>query len=131
MAIPVLALITNLCKPRPKYPQGQIHLKLAGMNQDIFIRQWGEPEIDTTLEKLKRLLSLDFLPFIRETFENDTTRVWIYEKMDMFVLFRKGNLVAHFRWSEFKEKFKEPTGGIDHTSRRSHSSIASTFSMLA
>ena len=130
MAIPVLALITNLCKPRPKYPQGQIHLKLAGMNQDIFIRQWGEPEIDTTLEKLKRLLSFDFLPF-SDTFENDTTRVWIYEKMDMFVLFRKGNLVAHFKWSEFRERSKKTAAEMDSVPRKPYSSIASTFSMLA
>ncbi len=113
MAIPVLTLISSLCKSRPKYPPAQIHIKLAGINQDIFIRQWGEPDIDTTLEKFKSFFSLDFLSSIRNSFENDAIRVWIYEKMDMFVLFKKGRLVAHFKWSEFKERFKRPVVAAD------------------
>ncbi len=113
MAIPVLSLISNLCKPRPKYPTGQIHLKLAGISQDIFVRQWGAPEIDIALENLERFFSLDFLPLNRDPSENNPITVWIYEKMDMFVLFSKGKLIAHFKWSEFKERFKKPKVKID------------------
>jgi len=104
-----------------------MHVKLAGINQDLFIREWGEPDIDTTLEKFKRFFSLDFLPSIRNPFENDTTRVWIYEKNDMFVLFRKGSLMAHFKWSEFKEKSKKTAAEIDPAPRKPYSSIATTF----
>jgi hypothetical protein len=132
MAIPVLSLISNLCKPRPKYPTGQIHLKLAGINQDIFIRQWGAPEIDITLENLERFFSLDFLPSSRNTpFENDPTTAWIYEKMDRFVLFRKGKLIAHFKWSEFKGRSKKPIAAVDSEGTRSPSRIATTLSMFA
>jgi len=118
MAIPVLSVISNFRKPRPKYRTGQIHLKLAGINQDIFVRQWGAPEIDITLENLERFFSLDFLPSSINTFENDPTTAWIYEKMDMFVLFSKGKLIAHFKWSEFKERFKKPKVKIDSEGRK-------------
>ena len=118
MAIPVLSVISNFRKPRPKYRTGQIHLKLAGINQDIFVRQWGTPEIDITLENLERFFSLDFLPSSINTFENDPTTAWIYEKMDMFVLFSKGKLIAHFKWSEFKERFKKPKVKIDSEGRK-------------
>ncbi|MGZ3569686.1 MAG: hypothetical protein ACXU9W_12950 [Thermodesulfobacteriota bacterium] len=130
MAIPVLSLISNLCKPRPRYRPGQIHLKLAGMNQDIFVRQWGAPEIDITLETLKRFFSLDFLSSSSGTFENDPTQAWIYEKMDMFVLFRKGNLIAHFKWSEFKERSKKAFAEIDSGGTKPPSFIATTLSMF-
>lgn len=131
MAIPVLSVISNFCKPRPKYRMGQIHLKLAGINQDVFIRQWGAPEIDIPLENLERFLSLDFLPSSSNTIENDPATVWIYEKMDMFVLFRKGKLIAHFKWSEFKERSKRPMSEIDSEGTRPPSLIAATLSMFA
>jgi len=131
MAIPVLSHISHFRKPRPKYRTGQIHLKLAGINQDIFVRQWGTPEIDITLENLERFFSLDFLPSSSNTFENDPTTVWIYEKMDMFVLFRKGKLIAHFKWSEFKERSKRPMAEIDFEGTRPPSLIATTLSMFA
>jgi len=131
MAIPVLSLISNLCKPRPKYPTGQIHLKLAGINQGIFVRQWGAPEIDITLENLERFFSLDFLPTSSNTFEGDPTTVWIYEKMDMFVLFSKGKLIAHFKWSEFKERFKKPIAKVDSEGTKPPSLIATTLSTFA
>jgi hypothetical protein len=131
MAIPVLSVISNFRKPRLKYRTGQIHLKLAGMNQDIFVRQWGAPEIDITLENLERFFSLDFLPSSINTFENDPATVWIYEKMDMFVLFSKGKLIAHFKWSEFKERFRKPMAEIDSEGTRPPSFIATTLSMFA
>jgi len=131
MAIPVLSLISNFRKPRPKHQMRQMHLKLAGMNQEIFARQWGAPEVDTTLEDLERFFRLDFLPSSSNTIEGDPTTVWIYEKMDRFVLFRKGKLIAHFKWSEFKEKSKKPEGEIDSSEGADPPSpIATTLSML-
>ena len=100
------------------------------MNQDIFVRQWGAPEIDITLENLKKSFSIDFLPSTRDTFENDPARAWVYEKMDMFILFRKGNLIAHFKWSEFKERSKRPISQIDSGGTRPPSLIATTLSLF-
>jgi len=131
MAIPVLSLISNLCKPRPKYPTGQIHLKLAGMNQEIFVRHWGAPEIHIPLENLQRFFSLDFLPLNSDSSENNPITVWIYEKVDIFVLFSKGKLIAHFKWSEFKERFKKPMAEVDSEATKPPSPIATTLSMFA
>jgi len=108
MAIPVLNLISNLCKPQSKQTAGLTHLMLAGINQEIFCRQWGMPEINIGFDHLQEFFRLDFLPSNNDSSENDLTLIaWIYEKRDMFVLFRRGKLVAHFKWSEFKERFKK------------------------
>lgn len=131
MAIPVLSLISNFCKPRPKYPTGQIHLKLAGISQDIFVRQWGAPEIDITLENLERFFSLDFLSLNSDPSENNPMTAWIYEKVDIFVLFSKGKLIAHFKWSEFKERCKKPVAEIDSQGTKPPSFVATTLSMFA
>ncbi len=131
MAIPVLSVISNLCKSRSKYQTGQIHLKLAGMNQEIFQRHWGAPEIDITLENLERFFSLDFLPLNMDSPESNPITVWIYEKVDIFVLFSKGKLVAHFKWSEFKERFKKPVAKVDSEAAEPPSPIATTLSMFA
>jgi hypothetical protein len=102
------------------------------MNQEIFVRQWGAPEIATTLKNLEKFFRLDFLPSSSNTFESDPTTVWIYEKMDRFVLFRKGKLIAHFKWSELKEKSKKPKGEIDSSEGANPPSlIATTLSMFA
>jgi len=130
MAIPVLSLISNLCKLRPKYPTRQIHLKLAGMNQEIFLRHWGAPEIDITLENLQRFFSLDFLPLDSDASENNPITVWIYEKLDIFVLFSKGKLIAHFKWSEFKERFKKPKVKIDSEGKKPSFLMTTTGSLF-
>ena len=131
MAIPVLSLISNFCKPRPKYPTGQIHLKLAGINQEIFVRQWGPPEIDITLENLERFFSLDVLPLNSDSTENNPITVWIYEKVDMFVLFSKGKLIAHFKWSEFKERSKKPRLEMDSEGKKPSFLMTTVGSLFA
>jgi hypothetical protein len=119
MAIPVLAHISKWYKPRSRYPTGQVHLKFAGINQEIFLRHWGMPEINISSDNLQKFFSLDFLPSNDDSSENDPITVWIYEKMDMFVLFRKGKLIAHFRWTEFKERSKKPKVKIDSGTQES------------
>jgi hypothetical protein len=118
MAIPFLSLISNLCKARPKHSTGEIHLMLAGMNQEIFLRQWGMPEIGISANNLQEFFRLDFLSSDSDPFQNDPLNVWIYEKMDMFVLFRKGKLIAHFKWSEFKERFNNRKVRIDSETQK-------------
>ncbi len=129
MAIPVLSLISNFYRPRPRYPRGQIHLKLAGISQDIFIRQWGTPELEVTLQDLQRFFSLDFLPLDSHSPEDHPMAAWIYEKVDMFVLFSEGKLIAHFKWSEFKERFRKPE--ITSDRKRPRFPAATTLSMVA
>jgi hypothetical protein len=80
---------------------------LAGINQEIFVRQWGMPETNIRLDNLQEYFRLGFLSSSNDSLGNESLTAWIYEKMDMFVVFRKGKLIAHFKWSEFKERLKK------------------------
>jgi len=86
---------------------------LSGINQEIFLRHWGTPEININFDDLQEIFRLDFLPFNSDFQENETFAAWIYEKMDIFVLFRKGKLISHFKWSEFKERFQRSKMKVD------------------
>jgi len=99
------------------------------MNQEIFLRHWGAPEIDITLENLQRFFSLDFLPLDSDASENNPITVWIYEKLDIFVLFSKGKLIAHFKWSEFKERSKKPKVKIDSEGKKPSFLMTTTGSL--
>lgn len=109
MAFQVLNLISSLYKSQSR------HLMLSGINQEIFIRQWGMPEFNINIDNLnlREFFRTDFLPSDGDFLGNDIFTAWIYEKMDIFVLFRKGRLIAHFKWSEIREKFKKTKGDVD------------------
>jgi len=107
MAFHILSLISSLYKPQSR------HLMLSGINQEIFLRHWGTPEFNINIDNLREFFKLDFLPLDSDSLGNDTFTAWIYEKMDIFVLFRKGKLVAHFKWSELREKFKRLQVEVD------------------
>lgn len=107
MAFHILSLISNLYKPHSR------HLMLSGINQEIFLRHWGTPEFNINIDNLREFFRLDFLPLDSDSLENDIFTAWIYEKMDIFILFRKGKLIAHFKWSEFRERFKRSKGEVD------------------
>src|SRR4030042_3755001 len=107
MAILGLALASNLSQPQP-HQRGSTHRMLMGINQTVFLRQWGMPEINISLDRLRQFFKLDFLSFDNDFMENDPLTAWVYEKMDMFVLFRRGTLISHFKWSVFNQRFKRP-----------------------
>ncbi len=83
------------------------------------------------MKNLERFFSLDFLPLNSDPSENNPITIWIYEKVDIFVLFSKGKLIAHFKWSEFKERFKKPIAKVDSEGTKLPSLIATTLSMFA
>ncbi len=84
-----------------------------------------------TLETFQRFFSPDLLPQSTDSPENNPMVVWIYKKMDMFILFRKGKLVAHYKWSEFKERSRKPPATIAPDRAIPPSFIATTLSMVA
>jgi len=105
MTIPGLALISNFRKTRPKKVPERSHLFMAGLNQKIFLNQWGEPEAQITLnhpDKLKRLPPMFSIP---APIEEGHLSVWIYEKKNSVLLFAKEKLVSHFSCKEFKSPF--------------------------
>lgn len=119
MALQVLNLISSLYKSQSR------HLMLSGINQEIFIRQWGMPEFNIYIDNLnlREFFRTDFLPSDGDFLGNDIFTAWIYEKMDIFVLFRKGRLIAHFKWSEIREKFKKTKGDVDSEGDQSLSDL--------
>ena len=105
---------------------------LAGINQTVFLNHWGIPEIKISLDRLQGYYELDSLSLNTEPSEEDNNTVWIYEKKDRIFLFKKGKLISHFRWSEFREKWKKPKEEMDFRPKRKASGIlATTLSLVA
>lgn len=79
---------------------------LAGINQKIFISQWGQPDIQFSLDRLHGYFEPDLLVLNEEQTAEDYHTVWIYEKRNRIFFFKKGKLTTHFRWNEFKDKWR-------------------------
>ncbi len=108
MAIPPLSLPSIFWKPRPRYIWIHTHLMLAGINQTVFLNQWGEPETQVGLNPLGSFYDLGSLFLITDPTEEARHSVWIYKKRDRILFFTKKRLTFHFKWSEFKEILKRP-----------------------
>jgi len=65
------------------------------------------------LGRLAGFFRLDFLLFNLAPGEGEEYTVWIYEKKNRVLFFKNKKLVFHFRWDEFKEKWKRPKDEID------------------
>ena len=113
MMIPVPSLISNLWK-RPSIPvQANSHFMMAGIFQTVFLNQWGGPEFQVSLDRLSGFFKLDFLFLNFKPSEGDYYTVWIYEKRNKILFFKNKKLILHFRWDEFKEKWKRPKEEVD------------------
>jgi len=125
-------LISNILKGPPRPSRSTQHLMLAGINQTIFLNNWGVPEIKISLDRLQGYYELDSLSLNTEPNEEDSHTVWIYEKKDRIFFFKRGKLVSHFRWSGFREKWKKPKEETGfRTPRKSSTLLATTLSLVA
>jgi len=111
--IPVPNLISSLWKRPPVPVQANPYGMMAGLYQTLFSNQWGVPEFQVSLEKLAGFFRLDSLFLNIRPGEEDYYTVWIYEKKNKILFFRNKKLVLHFRWGEFKEKWKRPKEEVD------------------
>lgn len=105
MAIPVLDRISNLRKSPPRQVPERPHLMLTGINQKVFLNQWGEPETQIGLNQLGRLNKLGTLFLITDPVEETHLSVWIYKKKDSILLFTKEKLVSHFSCKKFRQEW--------------------------
>jgi hypothetical protein len=101
MLTPVVGLISNLYRPDPGQVSGRTHFTLAGINQMIFLKQWGEPETRFGLNPLGRFNKLGSMFLITEPKEDTHHSVWIYQKRKEILFFTKKKLVYHYKWKEF------------------------------
>lgn len=113
MAIPGLDLISDSRRTRPRKVLGRPHLFMAGLNQKIFLNQWGEPEAQITLNQPERLDKLRPMFSIPALIEEGHLSVWIYKKKNSVLLFAKEKLVSHFSCRELKFPFPVPPISLD------------------
>ena len=125
-------LISNILKGPSRPSRMNQHLMLAGINQTIFLNQWGVPETKIGLDRLQGSYKLDSLSLNTEPSEEDNNTVWIYEKKDRIFFFRRGKLISHFRWSEFRGRWKKSKEETDFRApRKSSALLATTVSLVA
>ncbi len=129
-------LISNIWKgpsrPSTRPSRGNQHLMLAGINQTLFLNHWGIPEIKISLDRLQGYYELDSLSLNTEPSEEDNNTVWIYEKKDRIFFFKRGKLISHFRWSEFRENWKKSKEKTDSRPiRKASGLLATTLSLVA
>ena len=116
MTISLLRVIQNLGKNQPPHQTEPHHLMLTGIRQDIFLKNWGEPDIQISLKKLGSFYSRSALYLIVSSGDEADCSILIYKNRDRILFFTKKRLNTHFKWSRFEEKrnpFKEeiePTG---------------------
>jgi hypothetical protein len=108
---------------------------LAGICQDVFLKEWGSPEIEINLDQIEGCYERGALTVESNDSEGETLHsVWIYKKKDRIFFFAKKRLISHFKWSDFKERqtssaeILEPT----FTERKKPTTfVASTLSLVS
>jgi hypothetical protein len=99
MSISSLPLFSCLKKTQPSGRSRAVHAMLAGLNQGVFIRHWGRPEFNVRLDQMLQYIRLDLALSGGGTPPNERPMVWIYRERDRFLIFQRGKLVVHFKWS--------------------------------
>ena len=85
-------------------------LMLTGIRQDLFLKNWGSPDLQIFLKKLGDFQSQGALYLIVSSDEEADCSILIYKSRDRILSFRKKRLNTHFKWSRFEERrnpFKE------------------------
>jgi len=125
------ALISNLLR-RPSRPAAHPHSMLTGIYQTVFLNQWGVPEVKISLDRLQGIFEVDALLLNSEPTEEDSHTVWIYEERDMILFFKRGRLVSHFKWSEFRERWKATKQeAVSPSNKKSVSLAGTTLSLIS
>jgi len=107
MTIPGLDLISRLRKSRPKQIPERPHLFMTGLNQKVFLSQWGEPETQVSLNELGKLGKLGTMFLITDPAEEAHISVWVYKKKNSILLFAKEKLVSHFSFERFRYELEQ------------------------
>lgn len=126
------SILNNFFKPHPSYMRQNTHLMLAGINQKIFLAQWGEPDLKISLDRLQGLYSPSKILLKTDVTPEDTYTAWVYENKDRIFFFKRGSLISHFKWSQFKNRLKKPFfENHPKANRTTHSIFTSTIALVA
>ncbi len=94
-------------KSRPKQIPECHHLFMRGLNQKVFLSQWGAPETQVCLSQLGRLSKLGTMFLITNPAEEAHISVWIYRKKNSVLLFTKEKLISHFSFKGLQDLLEE------------------------
>lgn len=100
-----LDVISHFRKARSNQVPERPHLFMAGLNQKLFLSQWGEPEAQVALNQIGKLDKLGTLFLITDPAQEAHLSVWIYKKKKSILLFAKEKLVSHFSCHQFRSLF--------------------------
>jgi len=132
MTIPGLDRISNLLKQEPRRITERRHLMLAGIDQNLFLNQWGKPEIQIALDLLEGFYKKDSVAVSTDTPGEPLHSVWIYKNRNRIFFFTRKKLVSHFKWSDFREKRGLPLQGMEgRPSTKAPSFMSTTLSLVA
>jgi hypothetical protein len=109
MIPPVLDRISNFRKARPRETPERPHLLLTGINQKVFLKQWGEPETQLGLSQVGKSERLGTIFLITNRPEESPLSVWIYKKKKSILLFAKERLVSHFSCKKLTDPIQRPS----------------------
>jgi hypothetical protein len=109
MIPPVLGLILNFRKLCPRETPERPHSMMTGLNQKIFLNQWGEPETQLGLSQLGKSERLGAFFLITVLAEETPLSVWIYKKKKSILLFTKEKLVSHFSCKKLTDSIQRPS----------------------
>ena len=102
---PVLRNISTYFRTQPNLASRRRHLMLAGICQDVFLKEWGSPEIEINLDQIEGCRKrVPLTPDPDDSEGENIHSVWIYKKKDRIFFFAKKRLISHFKWSDFKEQ---------------------------
>jgi len=110
MILPVLEPISNFRKSRPKEASERPHLMLKGINQKVFLKEWGEPETQLSLSQLGELGRLGAIFLVTPRVEETPLSVWVYKKKKSILLFEKEKLISHFSCKKLTDPIQRPSG---------------------
>ncbi len=103
----VPSFIPSLMRGPSKPLRGNQNLMLAGIDQTIFLKQWGEPETQISLKRLGSLDKLGSIFLIEDPAKEAHHSIWIYKKKDRILFFTRKRLISHSRWSDFREQWEK------------------------
>lgn len=105
---------------------------LAGISQDVFLKEWGAPEIQINLDNLEGYYKRNAVAVETDASGEALHSVWIYKGKNRVFFFTRKKLVSHFKWTEFKEKRVSSTMEMDPKSfKKPPVFLTTTLSMVA
>jgi hypothetical protein len=114
MIIPLLNAVQKWGRKQPSHVVARHHLMLTGINQTLFLKDWGDPEARIPLKRLGGFYRQQAIYLVAHSDDQVDYSIWIYRKKDRILFFIRKRLIAHFKWSAFKAGTDSLNGGI-HT----------------